>query len=100
MLSANCNGFGLGSSFKIEQATKERKSREVDGNCISSSDARWGSANKTIMENELKIINNQIALSASCRKETLDNNASFSKGGIMTAMWRDVSNCMKLDECA
>ena len=41
LFSVNCNGFGPGSTDKIDQVIRESKSRNVDGAMISSSDTRW-----------------------------------------------------------
>ena len=46
---------------------------------ISASDARWGTENKRIIENTLKIITSKIMLNTHNSKETSDNNKSFLK---------------------
>ena len=66
---------------------------------ISSSDTRWRTANKSRIENKLKSIASKIHLNTSDSKETLDGNKSFLKGGTMTAIWNDVVNCIKIEEC-
>ena len=66
---------------------------------ISSSDTRWGSVNKSTIENKLKIITFKIMLNTSDNKETLDDNTSFLKGGTMTEVWNDVMNRTNLEEC-
>ena len=66
---------------------------------ISSSDTRWGTVNKSIIENKLKSITSKIYLNTSDSKETLDRNKSFLKGGTMTAIWNDVVNYIKIEEC-
>ena len=60
LFSVNCNGFGPGSNDKIDQVIRESKRRNIDGAMISSSDTRWGTVNKSIIENKLKSITSKI----------------------------------------
>ena len=59
LFSVDCNGFGPGSSDKIDQIIRESKRRHVDGIMISLSDTRWGTVNSSVIENKLKSINSK-----------------------------------------
>ena len=82
---------------KIDQLFRESKSRNVDGIVISSSDARWVTVNKSVIEKNEKITS--IFLNTLDSKETLDKKKSFLKGGTMTVIWNDAVNCTKKEEC-
>ena len=56
LFSVYCNGFGPGSSEKIDQVIKEIKRRHVDETMISSSDTRWRTVDKSTIGNKLKTI--------------------------------------------
>ena len=48
---------------------RESRKRSIDGVLISSSDTRWGTVNKNIIEDKLKTINAKILINTSDRKE-------------------------------
>ena len=46
------NRFGPGSSDKMDQIIREGKRRHVDGIMISSSDAKWRTVNRSVVDNK------------------------------------------------
>ena len=99
LFSVNCNGFGTRSNDKIDQIIRESREINIDRVLISWSDTKWGTVNRNIIENKLKTINAKIFINTSDSKEKLNGSKYFLKGGTFTALWNDVVNYAKVDQC-
>ena len=100
LFPVNCNGFGPRSNDKIDQIIQDSRDRNIDVVLIGSSDTRWGTLNKNVIESKLKTINGKILINTSDRNETLNVSKDFLKGDTFTALCNDIVNYEKVDQWA